>query len=217
MGFGIALFGYAFLLLHELGGAIFAAPLLAYGFFLASRLENTFLHASVSSLFLLPRGILQILTIVGVLDMAEVPILNVSTFILHLIAWLMMSYFWLSAVIKISISCQAQKLENQARNRLVFTVIFIILSLTAGILNMGGMLGNLAFTVNTFQYVLQYAVIFVNLLFLHTCFVLITSEKQYEKDKQQIAKEQATAIEKMHKERQEAARKLEERNKRKKK
>lgn len=215
MGFGIALFGYAFLLLHEMGGALFAAPLLAYGFFLASRLENNFLRASIASLFLLPRGILQICTIIGVLDMTEIPVLNTITFILHLLAWMMMSYFWLTAVIKIAMSCQAEKLERQARNRLVLTVLFIFLSLVAGILNMGGLLGELGFTVNTLQYVLQYAVIFVNLLFLHTCFVLITSERQYEKDKQQLAKEQAKALEKMHRDRQEAARKLEERNKKK--
>lgn len=216
MGFGIALFGYAFLLLHEMGGAIFAAPLLAYGFFLASRLENTFLKASISSLFLFPRAILQICTIIGICDMTEIPILNSVTFILHLLAWLFMSFFWLSAVMKIAHNCQAEKLENQARNRLVFTVIFIVLSLVAGILNMGGMLGGLGFTVNTLQYILQYLVIIVNILFLHTCFVLITSEKQYEKDKQELAKEQAKAMEKAQKDKQEAARKLEERNNRKK-
>ncbi len=216
MGFGIALFGYAFLLLHEIGGAIFAAPLLAYGFFLASRLENTFLKASVSALFLLPRAILQICTIIGIFDITEMPTLNSATFILHLLAWLLMSFFWLTAVIKIAHDCQAEKLENQARNRLVFTVVFISLSLIANILNMGGMLGNLGFTVNTLQYILQYAVILVNIIFLHTCFVLITSQKQYEKDKQAIAKEQAKALEKMQKDRQEAARKLEERNNRKK-
>jgi len=216
MGFGIALLGYAFLLLHEMGGAIFAAPLLAYGFFLATRLESTFLKASISSLFLFPRAILQVCSIVGIFDMSEIPTLSSITFILHLLAWLFMSFFWLSAVIKIAQSCQAEKLENQARNRLVFTEIFIALSLVASLLNMGGLLGNLGFTVNTLQYIIQYLVIIVNVLFLHTCFVLITSEKQYEKDKQELAKEQAKSIEKMQKKRQEAAKKLEERNNRKK-
>ena len=60
MGFGIALIGYAFLLLNIAGGALFAAPLLAYGFFSASRLERNFLNASVSALFMLPHGVLQV-------------------------------------------------------------------------------------------------------------------------------------------------------------
>ena len=45
MGFGIALLGYACLILNEVGGAVLAAPLLAYGFFLASRLNRAFLYA----------------------------------------------------------------------------------------------------------------------------------------------------------------------------
>lgn len=216
MGFGIALFGYAFLLLHELGGALFAAPLLAYGFFLASRLETSFLRAAVSALFMLPRGILQICTVLGIYDITKNPTLNSITFILHLTAWLMMSFFWISAVVKIAHDCQAEKFEQQAKNRLVFTLMFISLSLVAGVLNMGGLLGNIAFTVNTLQYIIQYAVIIINALFLHTCFVLITSKSQYEKDKQTIAKERAAALEKMHKDKQEAAKKLEKRNNKKK-
>jgi hypothetical protein len=43
--------------------------------------------------------------------------------------------------------------------------------------------------------------------------VLITSERQYEKDKQELAKERAKALEKKHKERQEAAERLERRKK----
>lgn len=216
MGFGIALFGYAFLLLHEMGGAVFAVPLLAYGFFLASRLENNFVRASISSLFLLPRGIVQLLTVVGIINIDAHPLLNTITFILHLLAWLMMTYFWHTAVINISIECNAPKLERQARSRMIITIIFILFSFAVLFLNNSGVLGNLGFTVSSLQYVLQYVVIFINILFMHTCFVLITSKKQYEKDKQQLAKEQAAALEKMHKDKQEATKKLEKRNNRKK-
>ena len=216
MGFGIALFGYAFLLLHEMGGAVFAAPLLAYGFFLASRLENNFVRASISSLFLLPRGIVQLLTVVGVIDIDTLPVLNIVTFIHYLLAWMMVTYFWYIGVINIAVKCNAQKLERQARGRMIITIIFILFSFAVLMLNTAGILGDLGFTISSLQYVLQYVVIFINILFMHTCFVLITSEKQYEKDKQLLAKEQAAALEKMHKDKQEAARKLEKRNNRKK-
>jgi hypothetical protein len=43
--------------------------------------------------------------------------------------------------------------------------------------------------------------------------VLITSEKQYEKDKQEIAIERAKALEKDHKQRQEVADKIAKRKK----
>lgn len=213
MGFGVALFGYGFLLLNEVGGALFGVMLLAYGFFLASRLEAGFLKASVSSLFMLPRGILLFLDILGFVDINSMPTVNVITFTLYLSAWAMMSYFWLSSVVKIAKDCKAAKLESQARNRLVFTVFAISLALFAGIGNLLGLLGNLAFMVSSAQYILQYAVIIVNIMFLHTCFVLITSEAQYQQDKQQLAAERAKAIEKRYNERREVERKIEKRNK----
>lgn len=205
MGFGIALIGYAFLLLHEIGFGIFAAPVLAYGFFLASRLNGGFLRAAVSSLFILPRGILQFLSVLGILNIDEMPTANTVTFMLFLAAWIFMSYFWLKAVIEISQDCGAEKLERQARNRLVFTVCILVLSAAVGIANIFGLLGIYAYTIAMVQYVLQYAVIFVNLIFLHTCFVLITSEKQYEKDKQQIAIERAQKLKKKHNEQREVS------------
>jgi hypothetical protein len=64
-------------------------------------------------------------------------------------------------------------------------------------MNIFGLLGSVGDTVTSIQFILQYVVIIINILFLHTCFVLITSEKQYEKDKQQLAKEQNEAIRKM--------------------
>ena len=190
MGFGIALLGYCCFALYEIGGGILAAPLLAYGFFLASRLEKNFMKAALSALFLLPRGALQLLTVMGLFDIIEIPTLNTATYIGHLCAWMSMTYFWLTAVINITRECNAPKLERSAQNRLVITVAFIALSLATGLMNIFGLLGSVGDTVTSVQFILQYVVIIINILFLHTCFVLITSEKQYEKDKQQLAKEQ---------------------------
>ena len=76
MGFGVALIGYACLMLHEVGGGVFAAPILAYGFFLASRLNGNFLKAAVSALFLFPRGVLQVCSAFGFINIDELPTLN---------------------------------------------------------------------------------------------------------------------------------------------
>ncbi|MBQ3230117.1 MAG: hypothetical protein IJB49_03770 [Clostridia bacterium] len=214
MGFGIALIGYAFLLLNEMGGAVLAAPLLAYGLFLASRLESGFLRASVCSLFLLPRGVLQVCSVIGALKLEDHPTLNTATYFINLAAWLLMSYFWLTTVAKIAKDCNAAKLERQARNRLAFTAFFIMLSFAAFILNLTGVLGGYGYIVSSAQYILQYTVIIVNTIFMHTCFVLITSERQFEKDKQELAKEHAKALEKRHKEQQEEAERIARRKKR---
>ena len=212
MGFGIALLGYCCFALYEIGGGILAAPLLAYGFFLASRLEKNFMKAALSALFLLPRGALQLLTVMGLFDIIEIPTLNTATYIGHLCAWMSMTYFWLTAVINITRECNAPKLERSAQNRLVITVAFIALSLATGLMNIFGLLGSVGDTVTSVQFILQYVVIIINILFLHTCFVLITSEKQYEKDKQQLAKEQNEAIKKMEEKRAARQEKLNRRN-----
>ncbi len=213
MGFGIALIGYACLILTGTGGEIFAPPLLAYGFFLASRLNGRFLQASICSLFMFPRAIVQLLTTAGFINLDALPVINVSTFIVNLAAWLFMSFFWLSAVIEIAHDCGAEKLEFQARNRLVFTVMFIMLVVAIRVISFGGFMSEYAMALIAAEFILQYVVIIVNALFLHTCFVLITSEKQYEKDKQDIAKERAKSMEKQQKAQQEAKEKLEKRKK----
>lgn len=212
MGFGIALLGYGCFALHEIGGMVFAAPLLAYGFFLASRLERNFAKASIFALFMLPRGIIQLCVVLGLFEVKDIPVLNTVTYVLQLVAWMLMSYFWLTAVINIAVECNAPKIERTARNRLVLTVSFIFLSLAAWAINLIGIPGEIAFTVTSIQFILQYVVIIANALFLHTCFVLITSEKQYEKDKQQLAKERNEALKKMEEKRAIRQEKLNKRN-----
>ncbi len=200
MGFGIALIGYAFLLMGDLGGALFAAPVLAYGFFLASRLEGNFLRASVSSLFMLPRGIFMV--IYSFADMKEgayiglINTFNTITFILFQLAWLMMSFFWLSAVINIATECNSAMINTRARITKAITITYIAASTVATVLNSGGMLGAYAGAISVIMFIMMYVVIIINLIMLHTCFVLITSERQYEKDKQRLAKERSEALKK---------------------
>lgn len=206
MGFGIALIGYAFLLLNIAGGAVFAAPLLAYGFLRASRLESNFLNAAISALFMLPHGVLQFSSLMFAFEPNET-----LDFVIRMVytgAWLVMSFFWLIAVAKIANANRADRLELQARNRIVFTLVFVSFTFVAELLAYSGVFGNYGGLVVSLKYIVEYITIFVNLLFLHTCFILITSEKQYEKDKQEIAIERAKALEKDHKQRQEVADKI---------
>lgn len=205
MGFGIALIGYACLILIGTGGEIIASLMLAYGFFLASRLNSGFLRASVSSLFILPRGIVNLLSVLGIIDINSLAMLNIITFMLYLFAWLFMSYFWLTAVIGIARDNGAQKLERQARSRLVLTFAFIVTVMFARMMIFTGALGNYGGIIAAAEFILQYIVIFFNVFFLHTCFILITSEKQYEKDKRQIAKSRADALKKSQEEKEGAA------------
>ena len=99
MGFGIAFLGYCFLLLHSAGLGIIAAPMLAYGFFLASRLEKSFLYAAASALFMLPRGIIVLLDLflpVAGIDYqitASLPWLNLGSYLLFFIAWFFMIFY----------------------------------------------------------------------------------------------------------------------------
>lgn len=195
MGFGIALIGYACMILTGTGGELFAPPLLAYGFFLASRLNDRFLQASIASLFLIPRAVLQLLSTFGIIDINTLPVINAVSFMLNLGAWAIMSFFWLSAVVEIANKCGAQRLESQARNRLVITVMFIMIVITIRVMSIFGIPSEYTAICLAAEFILQYAVIIVNTLFLHTCFVLITSERQYEKDKQYIARERAKAME----------------------
>lgn len=208
MGFGIALLGYACLILNEVGGAVLAAPLLAYGFFLASRLNRAFLYAAVSSLVLLPRGVVQLLYATGLINPAETPALNTVTFFLYMAAWLAMSFFWLSAVKEIAAECGEKKLERKAGNRLYFTAAFILFACFSKLIDMVAGSGVFGFSLVPIEYLLQYATIIINILFLHTCFILITSERQDEEDKHYIALEKAREREKRMKEQKEEAERL---------
>ena len=208
MGFGVALIGYAFLLLNEVGGGLFAALILGYGFFLASRLDDGFLRASISALFMVPHGILSLCITFGLFSAEDLPTLYLITLLLHLLAWMMTSYFWLSAVIRIARSNSAAKLENKARNRLVFTVLFLFASAFLHVAGLGGLLGNYAATVSAVLFILQYAVIFINFFFLHTCFILITGERQYEKDMQEMARERAKQLQKQQETQREVSKRI---------
>lgn len=198
MGFGIALIGYAFLLMGDLGGALFAAPVLAYGFFLASRLESNFLRASVSSLFMLPRGIFMIVySFIGVDEGSTLFVtLNTVTFIVFQLAWLMMTFFWLSAVINIATECNSPMMLRRSRFTMSVTIPYVLFSAAATLMGSANLLGEYAGAVSVILFILMYVVIIINLVMLHNCFVLITSERQYQKDKQQLAKERADALRK---------------------
>lgn len=201
MGFGIAFLGYCFLLLHSAGFGAIGAPLLAYGFFLASRLHKKFLFASVSALFMLPRGIFLLLDLflplIGVeLDLQnKYPTLNTATYLLFFLAWLSMIFFHCTAVRDIAKDNRHEKLEKMAMNRLYVSALFILVACAMvflqPVLNDPRM--------NALMEILFYIILLVNLLWTHTCLVMITSEKQYEEDKEFVREENRKAEERKNK------------------
>lgn len=197
MGFGIAFLGYCFLLLHSSGLGVIASPLLAYGFFLASRLDKYFAYSSVAALFLLPRGIFLLLNIflpiAGVdIDLAvRFPWLELVTYILFFIAWFFMVLYQCLAVRRIAVSCGHEKLQRMASRQLYLTTLVILFSLSMIVFD--SVIDNAGIVI--VSYVAYYAALLMNLYFTHTCLVLITSSAQYEKDKQYAAEESRKAIE----------------------
>ena len=204
MGFGIALLGYACLLLDNMGGAAFGAILLGYGLFSASRVCKNFANAAISALFMFPRGVLTFLTAFKIIADTSIPVyINYATYILYIAAWALMNFFWLIGVIAIAKENAAESLFKKARTRLYISVTFAFVYLAELVLQVSGISIPTGLGMG-----IMICFIFINLintLFMHTCFVLITSEKQYAKDLADIAREKAKSLEKKEKERREEA------------
>ena len=200
MGFGIALFGYAFLLAVEFGGAVLAAPLIGYGLFRAARLNKKFLYSAISALFMFPRGVAVLLNVLKVIDLEALTALNASTFLLYLAAWGISVLFWLTAVLEIAAENKAERLKSGAARHLVFTEFSIIFMLAIEVLRLSGIEIPFIAQLVIVQYVLQYAVILLNIWFMHTCFICITSESNYRKELNEQASERASEMERKHKE-----------------
>lgn len=194
MGFGLAALGYGFMLTYNAGGGIFAGLLLAYGFYLASRLNKRFLAASISALFLIPHSILMLLFILKVLNEDSILLFSSISKTVFYCAWLSVSYFYLTAVKEIAIQNNNIKFKNKALNRLYFTSMFLIIAISMIIFN-----SIVTDGMKTVWFVMQYIVIVVNMLFLHTCFILITTEAQDKKDRQYFEDEERKQQEKKKK------------------
>jgi succinate dehydrogenase hydrophobic anchor subunit len=191
MGLGIATLGYGFLLTQWAGGGIIAAPVLAYGFYLASRTNKRFLAAAVSALLMLPYSVLLLLDLFARLEVFSFNTFNQDAVyyrIMHslfLLAWISMSYYYLTAIKQIAEDNNSKKLRSKASNRHYLTQIILIGSFCLIIFE-----NIITPEIPAFFFVMQYVIIIINVLFLHTCFILITTERQYERDKRKIAKEE---------------------------
>lgn len=197
MGFGIAFLGYCFLLLHPLGLGVIAAPLLAYGFFLASRLDRFFAYSSVAALFLLPRGLFLLINILlpflGVeVDLAvKFPYLELATYTMFFVAWFFMVLYHCLAVRRIAVECEHKKLQSMASRQLYITSLVIFFALSMLIFN--SIIDDARMIL--LSYIAYYIALVMNLYFTHTCLVLITGESQYEKDKRYVAEQDMKAAE----------------------
>lgn len=199
MGFGVAFLGYCFLFLHSAGFGVIGAPMLAYGFFLASRLNSHFLRASIAALFLLPRSIYVLLDIflpIAGHDMelsARFPWLNLISYLLFFVAWFFMIFYHCMGVRRIAMDCGHEKLQRTTSRQLYFSALFILFAISMVICQ------NLIYNdprIALVGYIAYYAILLFNLFFTHTCQVLITSEGQYEKDKRDAAEQNRLAMQK---------------------
>ncbi|MBR5746816.1 MAG: hypothetical protein IKX92_06115 [Clostridia bacterium] len=200
MGFGIALFGYAFLLAVEFGGAAPAALLIGWGLYRAARLNKKFFYSAVAALFMLPRGVVVLLNVIKAIDLESLAFLNAFTFLLYLAAWGISVLFWMNAVLEIAAENGALRLKTGAARHLVFTECAILFMLAVEILWLSGISIPFIAQLVIIQYVVQYAVILINIWFMHTCFICITSESNYQKELNERASERATEMERRHKE-----------------
>lgn len=189
--------GYCFLLLHSIGLGVIGAPLLAYGFFLAARLDQAFFAASISALFLLPRGIFVLLNIflpaMGInIDLsARFPWLDLGTYLLFFVAWFFLIFWHCLGVRRIAAANEHEALQRTANRQLYLSSIVILFAISmvicqhlirdSRILLIG--------------YLAYYAVLLLNLFFTHTCLVMITSQKQYERDLRDVAEQDRQAAE----------------------
>lgn len=198
MGFGIAFLGYCFLFLHSAGLGVIGAPMIAYGFFLASRLDSYFLGASVSALFLLPRSIFVLFDVVLSATGAEVdlstrfPWLGLSTYLLFFAAWFFLIFWHCLGVRRIASNCSHEKLLRTSSRQLYISAVFILFAISMVICQSLIDDPRILFI----GYIAFYAILLFNLFFTHTCLVLITSERQYEKDKQEAAEQDRLAKQK---------------------
>lgn len=188
MGFGIATLGYGFMLTYEAGGGIIAGILLAYGFYLASKVNKLFLSASISALFLIPHSILLLLFTLRIINEKNIFMISQISRTIFFLAWLSMAYNYLTAIKQIASENNNIKLKRKAMNRLLLTAIILLGALSMIIFNSLNSLYSL-YIINTL-FVMQYLMILINILFLHTCFISITTASQYKKDKIKYLKEE---------------------------
>ena len=198
MGFGIAFLGYCFLLLHPLGLGVIASPLMAYGFFLASRLDRYFAYSSVASLFLLPRSLLLLINLIlpslGIeYDIAvRMPYLELATYTMFFVAWFFVVLYHCLAVRRIAIACEHKKLQATASRQLYITTIVIFFALS--VLIFKSVIGDARLLL--VAYIAYYVALLMNMFFTHTCLVLITSQEQYDKDMRYLAQQDMKAADK---------------------
>ena len=165
MGFGIIILGYILTLLDTFGGGIVGCPLMAYGFYRASRVNTRFGICSIISLISLYEPVLQVMAIFKV---STAPL--VSYFVK-----LALIFTFYTCVVEIAREGKAEKLEKGAMLRLYFNCAafgFMIISAFADLSGMQLFI-NIAYVVAGV----------INILFLWDCASKITTREQMTKDR----------------------------------
>lgn len=173
MGFGIIILGYILTLLDTFGGGIVGCPLMAYGFYRASRVNSRFGICSIISLISLYEPVLQVMAIFKVIN-SESAAFSTAHLVSYFVKLALIFTFY-TCVVEIAREGKAEKLEKGAMLRLYFNCAafgFMIISAFADLSGMQLFI-NIAYVVAGV----------INILFLWDCASKITTREQMTKDR----------------------------------
>lgn len=188
MGFGILTIGSLCMLLVDWGGTVAAGIICAYGLYLASRLEKRFLYASVSSLLMIPHGIVLLLDFVLGVKLADA--VSVTTYVMLTVGWAACLLFFYTGVRNIAVENGAKRFENRACTFLYFSLVYFACDSVANLFAISQM--------QVIMSVAKYIIVILMIWFSHSCFVFISTPEQTQKDISDVA-----VIEKKQRERKE--------------
>ncbi len=177
MGFGIFTIGCLALLAIDWGGTALAGAILAYGLYLASRLDSRFKTGAVCALCMIPHGFVLLLEIV--LDIDVNVTLKTITEVLMLLGWAGMMFMLFIGVRRIAIDNGVKKLANRCDRLMYFYGLYFACELGLKILPMPQM--------SVVLMIARYIFVIIGVLFAHYCFVHISTQEQTEKDIADVA------------------------------
>lgn len=176
MGFGIVLLGYVLSMFDSFGGGIIGYPLMAYGFYRASRVNAGFRASALLSLAMMYDPVWQILILLKVMsgDSRIYQIAHVASFGIKLL--LIISFYL--GVREIARQGKSAKLERGAISRLYFNCVASLFMIVSAFVNFKEtqIAINIAFIIAGI----------VNMLFLLDCASKITTGDRMAEEKRQL-------------------------------
>lgn len=176
MGFGITSLGYLMIIFDSMGGGLIGWPLMAYGFYRLSAVNNRFRLALILSILSLEYSVVNLLAIFEAVN--DQGMFYKVSYGVYLAIGALLHFAIMTGIRQLAKEGGSEKIANTAVNRLYLTEVFYfwaILVMCFPSLN----IGTLSMLLLGFRFIIG----FMNLWFLYTCFAKITTQSQLEKDK----------------------------------